>query len=369
MVCEANTSYSQQSHRVTYRRHRRHGVTVAVTSQSSTAHRSYSAQPTCIFQCKWTLASNLTLILPALSHHHSDHTDQNIHWDVCSKEFLNLNTGKLVSPFGDLCAIGHCVGAHADCWSALWLAATALGIEDSPMLSAPVASSRVPAKQGDSPMLSTPVASSRVPVSQAKGTVLCFPNLHPAMSQPCNVTLTATALNIGTVPCFPHLTALDVWTTLCFPHHVPAKHCYVGCNSTPYRNSPMPSTPVASRHVPAKHLAATALHIGIVLCFPHLLLPTMSQPSSVILAATALHTGTVLRLPHLSLPAMSQPSSVILAATALHIGTALRFPHLSLPAMSQPSSVILAATALHIGTALRFPHLSLPAMSQPSHVT
>ena len=276
---------------MTYRRHRRHGVTVAVTSQSSTAHRSYSAQPTCIFQCKWTLASNLTLILPALSHHHSDHTDQNIHWDVCSKEFLNLNTGKLVSPFGDLCAIGHCVGAHADCWSALWLAATALGI-------------------GDSPMLSAPVASSRVPASQAKGTVLCFPNLHPAMSQPCNVTLTATALNIGTVPCFPHLTALDVWTTLCFPHHVPAKHCYIGCNSTPYRNSPMPSTPVASshvpakqcyigcnsapyrnsptpstpvasRHVPAKHLAATALHIGIVLCFPHLLLPTMSQPSHV----------------------------------------------------------------------------------------
>ena len=82
------------------------------------------------------------------------------------------------------------------------------------------------------------------------------------MSQPCNVTLTATALNIGTVPCFSHLTALDVWTTLCFPHHVPAKHCYVGCNSTPYRNSPPLSTPVASHHVPAKPCYITWLLIS-----------------------------------------------------------------------------------------------------------
>ena len=129
-----------------------------------------------------------------------------------------------------------------------------------------------PAKQGDSPMLSAPVASSHVPASQArgqsyafhtccvwpcpsqaKGTDLCSPHLlRLAMSQPCSVTLAATALNIGKVPCFPHLTALDIGTTLCFPHHVPAKQCYAGCNSTPYRNSPMPSAPVASSHVPAK---------------------------------------------------------------------------------------------------------------------
>ena len=193
-----------------------------------------------VVQCKWTLASNLTFILPALSHHHSDHTDQNIHWDVCSKWFLNLNTGKLVSPFGDLCAIGHCVGAHADCWSALWLAATALSIGDSPMRSAPVASSHVPAKQRGQPYAFRTSCFQPCP-SQAKGTVLCFPHLLlPAVSQPSkgdSPMLSAPVASCHVPANQPSKGDSPMLSTPAASGHVPARQCYSGCSSTWYRGA------------------------------------------------------------------------------------------------------------------------------------
>ena len=48
------------------------------------AHTSDSAQVTASGQCKWTLTNNLTLIILALSHHHSDHLGCDIHGGVYS---------------------------------------------------------------------------------------------------------------------------------------------------------------------------------------------------------------------------------------------------------------------------------------------
>ena len=103
-------------------------------------------------------------------------------------------------------------------------------------------------------MLSAPLASSRVPASQARGQTYAF---HTCCFQPC-----PSQPSKGTDLCFPHLlrpamSQPSKWdrpmlSTPASFGHVPAKQCYIGCNSTPYRNSPMPSAPVASSHVPAK---------------------------------------------------------------------------------------------------------------------
>ena len=141
------------------------------------------------------------------------------------------------------------------------------------MLSTPVASSHVPASQARGQTYAFHTCCVRPCPSQANGTDLCFPHLlRLAMSQPSSVILAATALHIGTVLCLPHLllpamsqpssiilaeTALHIGTVLCLPHLLlPAmsqrSSVILAEKSTPYRNSPMPSTPVASSHVPAK---------------------------------------------------------------------------------------------------------------------
>lgn len=47
------------------------------------------------------LTNNLTVIFQALSHHHSNCTDRNVHGDVYSMRLLGLNKTKsqLISPF------------------------------------------------------------------------------------------------------------------------------------------------------------------------------------------------------------------------------------------------------------------------------
>ena len=53
-----------------------------------------SAQATGIWQCKWTVTNNFTLIFPALSHHHSNFSDCNVHGGVPSKWFLGFDTSQ-----------------------------------------------------------------------------------------------------------------------------------------------------------------------------------------------------------------------------------------------------------------------------------
>ena len=48
------------------------------------AHMSDSARATASRRCKWILTHNLTLTIPAFSHHHSDWLSCKIHGSVCS---------------------------------------------------------------------------------------------------------------------------------------------------------------------------------------------------------------------------------------------------------------------------------------------
>ena len=74
-------------------------ISVSAAYHGSLAHASVSAQETGLWQGKWTLTNNFTLLFTVLHHCLNNNLHRGVHRDVYSKWFLAVGARPLVSPF------------------------------------------------------------------------------------------------------------------------------------------------------------------------------------------------------------------------------------------------------------------------------